>query len=158
MDRLNAGDMSRALDLAARSDSKLVLIVGRTPTSLREAARSTAVNLSWRKIDLNLQLTRRLLPHTRTERQDLAWDALRDVVGEHPGGVVLVSTDILFEPTLGFRPYEALRRLGRSGPVVAAWFGTVDGYDIVRAQPGHPEYSRNRLDVPYVSASGSAGT
>ena len=49
-------------------------------------------------------------------------------------------------------PYEALRRLGRSGPVVAPWFGTVIENDIVRAKPGHPEYMRVPLDVPFVSA------
>jgi hypothetical protein len=79
------------------------------------------------------------------------------VLGERTGPLVLASTDILFEPTLGYRPYEALRRLGRRGPMLAAWFGRVDSGDLIRAQPGHPEYVRVKLDVPYISVPAGKG-
>ena len=108
-------------------------------------------------IDLNLELAQRLLPFTAQERRDEAWDALEDVVGDPDAGVVLCSTDILFEPSLGYRPYEALRRLARRGPIVATWFGTVDAGEAVRAHQGHPEYVRIRLDVPFVSVGGQGG-
>ena len=107
--------------------------------------------------DLNRELALRLLPFTAQERRDEAWEALEEVVGDQTDGIVLCGTDILFEPTLGYRPYEALRRLARRGPIVASWFGTVDGGEVVRAEQGHPEYVRIRLDVPFVTVEGPGG-
>ena len=62
----------------------------------------------------------------RPRRMEEAWDALERVVDQRKGGVVISGTDILFEPTLGYRPYEALRRLGRRLPIVATWLGHVE--------------------------------
>lgn len=154
---LQAPALDEALALARNSDSRLVLLVATDPRALRAAAGAAATELGWRSVDLNTELTRVLIPLTTQERQEAAWDLLLEVVGPHRDGVVLASTDILFEPMLGYRPYEALRRLGRQGSILAPWFGTVDGQDIVRAHPGHPEYVRARLDVPWVAvASGGA--
>jgi hypothetical protein len=143
--------------MAANSDARLVLLVGRSPQVLRKTAETVAGQLGWRTIDLNTELARRLLPFTAQERRDEAWEALEDVVGDQHAGMILCGTDILFEPSLSFRPYEALRRLARRGPIVASWFGTVDGGDVVRAGQGHPEYIRIRLDVPFVSVEGPGG-
>lgn len=155
--RLGVPDLDAALVVAANSDSSLILLVSDDPDAVRAAARGAVPSLGWRGVELNAPIAQALLPMNTSERVEAAWDALTTIVGEHRDGVVLLSTDILFEPTLGFRPYEALRRLGRSGPVVAPWFGTVDGQDIVRAQPGHPEYVRARLDVPFVQVSSREG-
>ena len=155
---LRAPDLAAAQELARNSDSALVLLVSSDPAVLKAAARAIAQQLDWRAVDLNRDLTQRLLPYSPSERVAEAWDALQAIVGEHSKGVVVTSTDVLFEPSLGYRPYEALRRLGRRGPMVAAWLGTVDGRDIVRAEPGHPEYVRAKLDVPFVLASDIRGT
>lgn len=154
---LRVRSVADGLLMAANSDARLVLLVGRSPQVLRQAAEAAAEELGWPAIDLNRDLTQRLLPFTALERRDEAWDALEDVVGEQHDGVVLCGTDILFEPSLGYRPYEALRRLARRGPIVATWFGTVDVGDAVRAHQGHPEYVRIRLDVPFVSVEGQGG-
>lgn len=151
---LRVESVAQGLAMAANSDAHLLLLVARSPGALRHAAESAAEDLGWPLIDLNMELAQRLLPFTAQERRDDAWDALQDVVGDRPAGIVLCGTDILFEPSLGFRAYEALRRLARRGPVVATWFGTVDAGDAVRAYQGHPENVRIRLDVPFVSVDG----
>lgn len=155
---LRVASVAQGLAMAANSDARLLLLVGQSPEAIRRAAEVAAEELGWPLIDLNLQLSERLLPFTAQERRDEAWDALEDVVGDQPAGVVLRGTDILFEPSLGYRPFEALRRLARHGPIVATWFGTVDAGDAVRAHQGHPEYVRIRLDVPFVSVDGQGGT
>lgn len=149
-DRLRCPDVSAALPLSANSDSKLVLLVGSEPRSLRSAAERAAAELGWRYLRLNAELGTALSLHMPSQRIEVAWDLLLDTVGPHDQGAVLGGTDLLWEPSLGFEPYRALRRLGRHGPLVATWFGTVVGPDIIRAEPGHPEYTRDRLDVPYV--------
>lgn len=154
---LRVQSVAQGLALAANSDARLVLLVGRSPQVLRQAAEAAADKLGWVLIDLNGELALRLLPFTAQERRDEAWEALEGVVGDQGVGIVLCGTDILFEPSLGFRPYEALRRLARRGPIVASWFGTVDGGEVVRAEEGHPEYVRIRLDVPFVTVEGSGG-
>lgn len=148
---LRVESVVQGLAMAANSDARLVLLVGQSPTALRQAAEAAAEELGWKLIDLNLDLARRLLPFTAQERRDEAWEALEEVVGDQSAGIVLCGTDILFEPSLGYRPYEALRRLARRGPIVASWFGTVDGGELVRVELGHPEYVRIRLDVPFVT-------
>lgn len=154
---LRVASVAEGLALAANSDARLVLLVGRSPELLRQAADAAAIQLGWPTIDLNRELALRLLPFTAQERRDEAWEALEEVVGDQSAGIVLCGTDILFEPSLGFRPYEALRRLARRRPVVASWFGTVDGGEVVRAEQGHPEYVRVRLDVPFVKVEGPGG-
>jgi len=149
--RLRAGTLTEALERAHHSDSRLALLVGEDPGALHAAGEAAAEELGWPMVDLNIVLSERLLPHTAAERREEAWDAVDELVGRPDPGVVLVGTDILFEPALGYRPYEALRRLGRRGPVVATWLGRVDGTDIIRAAPGHPEYTRVKLDVPYIA-------
>ena len=157
VERLRVDSVSDGFALAANSDARLVLLVGRSVRALREAADGAAEQLGWREIDLDRELPLRLLPLPAQERRDEAWEALEEVVGDQESGIVLAGTDILFEPSLGYRPYEALRRLARIGPIVASWFGTVEGGQIVRAHPGHPEHVRVRLDVPFVFIEQSGG-
>jgi hypothetical protein len=149
-DGLRCPDIAGALELSANSDSKLVLLVGTDPRVLRVAGEQAADELRWPMLKLNVELGQRLAAFMPAERGDVAWDLLLDVIGEHQDGVVLIGTDLLWEPSLGYDPYRTLRRLGRRGPLIATWFGRVDGPDIIRAEPGHPEYTRDRLDVPYV--------
>ena len=154
---LEVQSLAAGLSMAANSDSRLILLVGKSAGGLRTAAATAAIELGWRMVDLNIELAQRLLPFTAQERRDEAWEALEEVVGDQNDGVVLCGTDILFEPSLGYRPYEALRRLGRRGPIVASWFGTVDGGEIGRAQQGHPEYVQTGLDVPFMTVAEPRG-
>lgn len=148
---LRCPDISTAILLAVNSDSKLVLLVGSDPRALRSAGETAGAELGWPLLRLNLALGKALAAHMPSERGDIAWDLLLEVVGSHDDGAMLIGTDLLWEPSLGYDPYRTLRRLGRHGPLVATWFGRVDGPDIIRAEPGHPEYTRDRLDVPYVA-------
>lgn len=150
VDALRCPDIAAALPLSANSDSKLILLVGDKPLALREAGDAAAADLGWRGVRLNLELGRALREYMPEERPEVAWDLLLEAVGEHDEGAVLIGTDLLWEPSLHYDPYRSLRRLGRHGPLIATWFGRVEGQDITRAQPGHPDYTRDRLDVPYV--------
>ena len=151
MSGLLSASLAEARDRSQYSDTQLVLLLGTSPTALAAAAEQAADETGWPLVDLNLAIAQDLVELTPSERPDEAWDALERAVDAHEGAVVLGSTDILFEPTLGYRPYEALRRLGRRKPIIAVWLGTVEGSDIVRSAPGHPEYTRVRLDVPFVA-------
>ena len=153
MSGLLSVDLAEAQGRAQNSDTQLVLLVGDSPQALRSAAVDAAQQMGWPVLDLGIALGEELVGLTPTERMEEAWDALERVVDHHQAGIVITGTDILFEPTLGYRPYEALRRLGRRLPIVATWLGHVEAGDVVRSSPGHPEYTRVRLDVPYVAIS-----
>jgi hypothetical protein len=154
---LRVESVAEGLRLASNSDSRLVLLVADDSRVLRAAAADVGEELGWALLDLNTVLATQLLPLTPVERRDEAWDALEDVLGDHRAGLILTSTDVLFDPTLEYRPYEALRRIGRRGPLVATWFGTVNNGEITRGTPGHPEHVRARLDVPYVHVMAKGG-
>lgn len=145
------------LAIIANSDSKLILLVGSEATVLREAVITGAALMEARVLELNLVLARALASFGQHERPDVAWDILEDVLGDRTAPLALASTDILFELTLRFRPYEALRRLGRRAMLLAPWFGTVDGGMLTRAQPGHPEFHRVKVDVPYIIVPAGKG-
>lgn len=151
MSRLLSSDLAEAQRRSVHSDTQLVLLIGADPAALRSAAGDATTATGWPLLDLNTALAEQLIGLTPAERADEAWDALDRVVDPFRGGVVISSTDILFEPTLGYRPYEALRRMGRRLPIVATWLGRVENGDVIRSEPGHPEYTRARLDVPFVA-------
>ena len=151
MSRLLSTDLAEAQRRSLHSDTQLVLLIGADPAALRSAAGDAATATGWPLLDLNTTLAEQLIELTPAERADEAWDAFDRVVDPFRSGVVIGGTDILFEPTLGYRPYEALRRMGRRLPIVATWLGRVQDGDVIRSEPGHPEYTRVRLDVPYVA-------
>jgi len=151
MSRLLSSGLAEAQRRSLLSDTQLVLLVGPDPAALRSAAGEAATATGWPLLDLNTRLSEQLIGLMPAERADEAWDAFDRVVDPFRGGVVISGTDILFEPTLGYRPYEALRRMGRRIPIVATWLGRAEDGDLIRSEPGHPEYTRVRLDVPYVA-------
>lgn len=151
MSRLLSADLEEAQRRSIHSDTQLVLLVGADPRGLRAAAGEAATATAWPILDLNTALAEQLIGLTPMERADEAWDAFDRVIDPFRDGVVITGTDILFEPTLGYRPYEALRRMGRRVPIMATWLGRVENGDVIRSEPGHPEYTRVRLDVPYVA-------
>ncbi|MBI4882202.1 MAG: BREX-3 system P-loop-containing protein BrxF [Planctomycetes bacterium] len=121
---------------------RLVLIVapsasGKT-AALQEIARQTKARL----VNVNLEVSQRLLDYTGRQRALQVSHVLQEAVGAEASLVLLDNTEILFDVTLEQDPLRLLRGLSRNRTVVAAWNGTVERDHVVYAQPGHPEYGR----------------
>lgn len=136
---------------------RLVLVVapvgGGKTSALQEVAERTGAPL----INVNLELSRRMLDLTERQRELQLPKLLSEVVAETGKDVVLLDNiEILFDVSLKQDPLRLLQRLSRNKTVVAAWNGSiVNGY-LTYAVPGHPEYRRYQIrDFLVVSPEGT---
>lgn len=97
-------------------------------------------------INVNLELSRRMLDLTERQRALQLPHLLAEIVGASAADVVLLdNVEVLFDVSLKWDPLRLLQGLSRNKTVVAAWSGAIDGEHMVYATPDHPEYKRYPL-------------
>ena len=107
--------------------------------ALRDVHERTAAPL----IDVNLELSRRMLDLTERQRALQLPRLLSEIVGVSAADVVLLDNiEVLFDISLKQDPLRLLQGLSRNKTVVAAWSGSIDGENMVYATADHPEYRR----------------
>ena len=121
---------------------RLVLLVAPVGSGKTIVLRKTAEHLDGRFVNLNLELSRRLLEFTAEQRALRLAQILDEVLGADDTTVYLSRTEILFDPAFQQDPLRLLRHLSRVRTVVAAWSGAVQGSFLTYAEPGHREYRR----------------
>ncbi len=97
-------------------------------------------------INVNLELSRRMLDLTEHQRALKLPRILSEIVSASPSDAILLDNmEVLFDVSLKQDPLRLLQGLSRSKTVVAAWSGSIDGGHMVYATPDHPEYRRYPL-------------
>jgi len=97
-------------------------------------------------VNVNLELSRRMLDLTERQRVLQLPRLLAEIVGVSAADVVLLDNiEVLFDVSLKQDPLRLLQGLSRNRTVVAAWSGFIDGEHVVYATPDHPEYKRYPL-------------
>ena len=120
---------------------RLVLVVGPPGTGKTAALREVSQALSFPVVNVNLDLSHRLLPYSRNERRRVAGNLLSEVLDRHTASVVgLDNLELLFSPELAVDPLRLLQQESRRRCLVATWSGAVVGQDLHYAVPGHPEH------------------
>ena len=125
---------------------RLVMLVapagaGKT-AALQDVHERTAAPL----VNVNLELSRRMLDLTERQRALQLPRLLAEIVGISAADVVLLdNVEVLFDVSLKQDPLRLLQGLSRNKTVVAAWSGSIDGEHMVYATPDHPEYKRYPL-------------
>ncbi len=125
---------------------RLVVLVapagsGKT-AALQDVHERTAAPL----VNVNLELSRRMLDLTERQRALQLPRLLAEIVGASAADVVLLdNVEVLFDVSLKQDPLRLLQGLSRNKTVVAAWSGSIDGEHMVYATPDHPEYKRYPL-------------
>jgi hypothetical protein len=122
---------------------RLILVVappgGGKTEALQEVAKRTELPL----INLNLELSRRLLDLTERQRVMRVSRLLGDIVNNYVDETILLdNTEILFDTSLKQNPLLLLQGVSRNKVIVAAWNGTVEKGHLTYATPDHPEYRR----------------
>ena len=131
---------------AAELYHRLVMLVapagaGKT-AALQDVRERTAAPL----VNVNLELSRRMLDLTERQRALQLPRLLAEIVGASAADVVLLdNVEVLFDVSLKQDPLRLLQGLSRNKTVVAAWSGSIDGEHMVYATPDHPEYKRYPL-------------
>jgi hypothetical protein len=138
-----ADQVVRKISEAAGLYHRLILLVVPSGGGKTAALRTVSERTGGTLINLNLELSRRMLDLTESARILRAPKLLRELVNEAPSDVVLFdNTEILFDISLKQDPLRLLQGVSRNKTVAAAWNGAVIDRRLVYAEPGHPEYRR----------------
>lgn len=127
---------------------RLLLVVAAEGSGKTAALQAVSDQIGMPRINVNLELSRRLLDLTQRQRALHVQRLLQEIVADAASDVVLLDNiEILFDPKLQQDPLRCLQQLARHRTVVAAWGGAVVGDDprtavLTYAAPGHPEYRR----------------
>lgn len=124
---------------------RLILVAGPGGSGKTAALQAVAQRTGAPVVNLNLELSRRLLDLSARERALAVPRLLDDVIGRR-SPVLLDNTELLFEPALSLDPLALLQGASRNRTLVAAWNGALDDRYLICAEPGHPEYRRYERD------------
>ena len=138
-----ADQILRKVEQAATLYYRLLLVVapagsGKT-IALKDVRDRTGVPL----VNVNLELSRRMLELTERQRALQLPHILREIVSNGDNVMILLDNiEVLFDLTLQQDPLRLLQGLSRNRTVVAAWNGSVSNGSLTYATPDHPEYRR----------------
>ena len=122
---------------------RLVLVVAPSGSGKTSALREVQQSLGAPLINVNLEISRRMLELTTRQRALQASRLLEDILRENRSDVVLLDNiEILFEKSLKQDPLRLLQGLSRNRTIVATWNGKIGDNYLIYAAPDHPEYRR----------------
>ena len=125
---------------------QLVLVVAPSGAGKTAALREVAGQTNGRYINVNLELSQRLLALPQRQCPLQAPGLLGDIVqGDCEQVILLDNVELLFDVALQLHPLRCLQTLARRRTIVTAWNGTVTNGLLTYAAPGHTEYRRYPL-------------
>ena len=131
---------------AAEQYHRLVLLVAPSGAGKTAALHEVHERIAAPLVNVNLELSRRMLDCNERQRALQASRLLTEVVGVAAGDVVLLDNiEILFDVSLKQDPLRLLQGISRNKTVVAALSGAINDKHMVYAAPGHPEFKRYPL-------------
>ncbi|HPB88440.1 MAG TPA: BREX-3 system P-loop-containing protein BrxF [Thermotogota bacterium] len=146
MTELLADKTIKRIEQAAKLFFRLVLLVAPAGSGKTAALQDVHERMTVPLINVNLELSRRMLDLTERQRALQLPRLLAAIVGASGAGVVLLDNiEVLFDISLKQDPLRLLQGLSRNKTVVAAWSGSIDGEHMVYATSDHPEYKRYPL-------------
>jgi len=138
-----ADQIMRKVEQAAELYHRLMLVVAPVGAGKTTALTYVKERIGAPLVNVNLELSRRMLELTERQRALQLPRLLREIVDDAASGVVLLDNlEILFDVSLQQDPLRLLQGLSRNKTVVAAWNGSIDKDHMTYAVPDHPEYRR----------------
>lgn len=133
--------LEQAIHEAASQYFRLVIVAGEPGSGKTAALQSIARKQGLPLVNVNLELSKRMLELTRTQRSRQAERLLKEVIAATPGDLVLLDNlEILFDTGLEIEPLRLLQVSSRNRTIVASWNGPFQGGTLTYAEPGHPEF------------------
>jgi len=141
-----ADSVIKILGQAAELYHRLVMVMAPADAGKTAALHDVHARTEAPLINVNLELSRRMLDLTERQRTVQLPGLLAEIVGASEADVVLLDNfEVLFDASLRQDPLRLLQGLSRNKTIVAAWSGSIDGEHMVYATPDHPEYKRYPL-------------
>lgn len=141
-----ANEIIESMQHATKLYHRLVVVVGPSGTGKTAALQHVNARTGTPLINVNLELSRRMLDLTERQRSMQSPHLLSEIVSSTGAETVLLDNlEILFDVSLQQDPLRLLQSLARQTTVVASWSGYIDGKYLIYGTPGHPEYKRYPL-------------
>ena len=151
--------LEEAIQQAASQYFRLVILAGAPASGKTTALQSVAHKLGCQLVNVNLELSKRMLELTRTQRSRQIERLLKEVIAAAPGDVVLLDNlEILFDTALEVAPLRLLQVSSRNRTIVASWNGNFQGGTLTYAEPGHPEFIQFKQTEAVVIGVGTSAT
>ena len=133
----------RKVKQTAELYNRLLLVVGPTGAGKTTALQDVRDRIGASLVNVNLELSRRMLELTERQRALQLPRLLRTIVsGGDDETILLDNIEVIFDVALKQDPLRLLQGLSRNKTVVAAWNGAIVEDSLTYAAPHHPEYRR----------------
>lgn len=147
------------VESASQLYHRLVIVVGPPRSGKTTALRELHDAHGWPLVNVNLDLSRRLLEVASKQRSLRAARLVDDILLEQPGETVLLDNiEMLFHPDLKQDPLRLLQSLSRNRTLVVTWRGRQLGSSLTYAAPDHPEFRRIEEPQALIVSCGTAET
>jgi hypothetical protein len=149
--------LEEAIHQAAGQYYRLVILAGAPGSGKTTFLQAVGQKNGWQLVNVNLELSKKLLELTRNQRSRQVERLFKDVIASVPGDVVLLDNlEILFDPALEVEPLRLLQVSSRNRMVVASWNGICKDGTLIYAEPGHPEFVQFKQTEAVVVATGES--
>jgi hypothetical protein len=136
-----AEQVIRNIDEARGLYHRLVLVVAPAGAGKTAALRDVQQRLGALLLNVNLELSLRMLELTERQRVLQLPRIFAELVGEAGADVVLLDNiEILFDVSLKQDPLRLLQANCRNKTLVVAWNGVIEHGRLTYAVPSHPEF------------------
>jgi Cdc6-like AAA superfamily ATPase len=151
--------LEQAIQQAASQYFRLVILAGAPGAGKTAALQSVAQKMNCQLVNVNLELSKRMLELTRTQRSRQVERLLKAVIAAVPGDVVFLDNlEILFDTGLEVEPLRLLQIVSRNRTIVASWNGSYWDGTLTYAKPGHPEFIQCKQPEAVVITIGTSAT
>ncbi len=122
---------------------RLIILVAPAGSGKTAILQGIQEQKSYQLVNINLELSRRMLELTERQRALQLPRLLSEIVNAPVGDVVLLDNiELLFDVSLKQDPLRLIQGLSRNRTLVVAWNGSVNSGHLTYAMPEHPEYRR----------------
>lgn len=149
--------LEKAIQQAASQYFRLVILAGAPGSGKTVALQSVAQKTGCELVNVNLELSKKMLELTRTQRSRQVGRLLKEIIAAQPGDLVILDNlEILFDTDLEVEALRLLQVSSRNRTMIASWNGSyVDG-TLTYAEPGNPEFAQFKQTEAIVLPVGAA--
>ena len=149
--------LREAVEQAASQYFRLVILAGAPGSGKTTALQSVAQKAGCVLVNVNLELSKKMLELTRTQRSRQVERLLKEIIAAQPGDVVMLDNlEVLFDTDLEVEPLRLLQVSSRNRTIVASWNGSYVEGTLTYAEPGHPEFAQFKQTEAIVLPVGAA--
>jgi len=119
---------------------QLILVAGPSGSGKTRILKQIAEKENTSVINVNLEISSRLLELTGKQRKTKLQTIFNDIVDQAQPPVILDNLEILFDMKLEQDPLRLLQHASRNKLILASWNGTIQDKKLIYAEITHPEY------------------